>query len=145
MFTTPPPYQSFSPFSINESNPLIPIIFISSSIGIFLVGCGLTYACMNILPRRNQLPSTDDVANADIVFANNEQNNNDLIVLSRDSLIGRVFGGSAGRDIRIIIASNTSEPSNHLVRPAPFIPPDSQILTGVVVESLGVNFSTIPR
>jgi hypothetical protein len=145
MLTTPPPYQEFSPPSINDSKPLFAVV-----LGIGGVYC-LTFLCclcicLNKLSEIIQNPDhSRNTISAEIVFANNEQNNNDLIALSRDSLTGRVFGGSARRYIPTIIASNTSEPSTHLVRPAPSIPTNDQILTGVVVESPRVNSSTTPR
>ncbi len=133
MFTTPPPYQASSPPSIEDAPFLIPIISTIASFGILMVTCCLAHGLINFCINGNRRSSGNPVAVAEIVFANDEQNNNDLIALSRDSLTGRVFGGSATRYIPTIIASDTSGPSTHLVRPAPSIPTNGQILTGVVV------------
>jgi hypothetical protein len=92
---------------------------------------------MNILPRRNQLPSTDDVAHADIVFAENQHNDN--------SNISRYFSSLLGETNNLTPSINPSRTLDNYVRPAPFIPPDSQILTGVVVSLQGEDSSTRPR
>jgi hypothetical protein len=134
MFTTPPPYQASSPPSIEDAPFLIPIISTIASFGILMATCCLAHGLINFCINGNRRPSGNSVAVAEIVFANTEQNNDDLIPLSRDSLTGRVFGGSTGGDIPTIIAPNTFEPLTNLVRPAPSIPTNGQILTGVVVE-----------
>jgi len=141
MLTTPPPYQEFSLTSINDSKPLFAAVLGIGSVYCLTFLCCLCI-CLNKLSEIIQNPDhSRNTISAEIVFPYNQQNNS-ISNNSSNSISSRIFGGNNS----IVLATNNNQSTDASpVRPAPSIPTNDQILTGVVVESQGVNSSTRPR